>query len=399
MTERPFDRNDKARKKRVALIVHNPKRDLPSMALIAFRLAQDGVTTFLVPSNLREREIYALAPDFVLFPNLRRKMGVFSKTLKNLGIGIGVLDTEPTFLNVDSGSFQANREFFEAVDLYCGWSEGDCETIRRDTGLSEAVIELTGLPRIDFLKEPLRKASRMANPISERYGDDIILINGKFPFANSITNINLTTMVKNRYDMPDLDDPTMMQKQALKEFSGFINNLAARMPSVTFIYRPHPFENSDTYSELLDTFPNLHLETEGSVDRWLNTAKALIQTNCATAIEAGIVGIPALSADWIDYHPRFSLIDGTVVSCASENDVVSTIEAILKGEFQIPETIRKRVEEIGKEWFFSLDGQAHERVCMAIIKVLAKGKSNVNKEECLKCLYQSPAKIHRRRRN
>src|SRR5215470_7793460 len=78
----------------VALVVDHPQRDLAGLVLTALDLAQRGIVCHLVPMNLQEREIWALAPDFVLFNYLRRSNERFARSLIDAGIAFGVLDTE-----------------------------------------------------------------------------------------------------------------------------------------------------------------------------------------------------------------------------------------------------------------------------------------------------------------
>jgi len=75
---------------KIALIVDNPKRDLSGMALLAYRLCQMGATCFLVPFNLRDTELWALAPDFVLLNYLRVNNQELAKRMIQAGIKVGV---------------------------------------------------------------------------------------------------------------------------------------------------------------------------------------------------------------------------------------------------------------------------------------------------------------------
>jgi hypothetical protein len=61
----------KKNKYRIALVVDNPMRDLPGLVLVASELAKRNTIPVLVPFNLCPKELYFLAPDFVLLNYLR----------------------------------------------------------------------------------------------------------------------------------------------------------------------------------------------------------------------------------------------------------------------------------------------------------------------------------------
>ena len=55
----------------VALVVDNPKRDLPGIVLLGHELVQRGLKPYLVPMNLQQAEITALPVSGVLINYLR----------------------------------------------------------------------------------------------------------------------------------------------------------------------------------------------------------------------------------------------------------------------------------------------------------------------------------------
>ena len=79
---------------RIALVVDNPYRDLPGLVLLAWRLCRSGATCYLVPVNLRNIELWHLAPDFVLFSYFRPANQELARQLMEADIRVGVLDSE-----------------------------------------------------------------------------------------------------------------------------------------------------------------------------------------------------------------------------------------------------------------------------------------------------------------
>src|SRR4029079_18466978 len=75
---------------RVALVVDHPKRDLAGLGLTAVDLCARGAEVQLVPLNLQEPELWALAPDLVLLNYARPGNDELARCLLEAGIRLGV---------------------------------------------------------------------------------------------------------------------------------------------------------------------------------------------------------------------------------------------------------------------------------------------------------------------
>src|SRR3972149_5168162 len=108
---------------RIAIVVDNPFRALPGLVLLAARLCQHGATCYLVPMNLRQVEIWSLAPDFVLLNYLRKTNEGFARQLIEAGLQVGVLDTEGGIVNLDDyeQSLPSDRSVCEKVSVVFAW--------------------------------------------------------------------------------------------------------------------------------------------------------------------------------------------------------------------------------------------------------------------------------------
>ena len=80
--------------KKVALILDHPSRDLDYISDIALSISESGIKTYIVPSNMRHRELLLLKPDYVLYTNHRDTSANEIRILKEVGVSIGVLETE-----------------------------------------------------------------------------------------------------------------------------------------------------------------------------------------------------------------------------------------------------------------------------------------------------------------
>lgn len=380
--------------KRVALIVDNPYRDLPGLALVATRLCQEGITCYLVPFNLQSSEIWSLAPDFVLLNYLRRNNERFAYQLAEVGIRLGVLDTEGIVVSLDDYCkvLAQDRQIRAQVVCYSCWGPRLAEHMVRCEWFAQKQVFLTGSPRYDFFAMPWRQAVIQASGYADRYGQNMVLLAGSFPLANPRfqspeDEVDLC-VTHFRRDHDTVIAQQQAQHRVMFQLTALANRLAHRFPKINFVYRPHPFERADTYEQLLELSSNLHLVKVGTVDGWILRSKAVIQCSCATAIDAGMAEVPTLSPAWIPPATRFPAADDVSVQCNSENELMEMVEAIFKGQFEIPMSIRERLEGTIHDWFFKIDGRAHERVAEAILPRLDSGCRKKNLDACRNIAYR-----------
>ena len=378
---------------RAALIVDHPQRDLAGLVLVACHLASEGVTSLLVPMNLQHKEIFAWRPEFVLLNYLRRNNESFAAQCAQLKISFGILDTEGAVLQSPEAFARVmakDPSVRGRAAFFCSWGPQFAARAVEAQWYRADQIVVTGSPRLDAYAPGWR---RMAlDGLNGFSGDNgipfspdapLVLVNGNFPVANPLfqTPKEERRMYVERFGMEEKTVRTLQQTQrrTLEELVQMTNRLAARFPEVQFIYRPHPFERVETYRPLLEELPNLHLIKSGAVDGWILRCRAVIQRSCSTAIEAAMAGVPALSPRWIPAHLQ-PLAEAVSLPCGSQEELAHTLEAILQGRFQMPVHIRQELDRVIRDWFFRIDGHAHERVAARILQTLserAKGKVSV----------------------
>ena len=235
---------------RIALIVDNPYRDLPGLVLLAARLCRQGATCFLVPMY-SSGELGMLVPDVVLLNYLRLNNQDVARRMQRAGVKVCVLDTEGGVLP-DLGGYTKtlarDPELFRNVSCFFSWGPRLAEYLRREGVYREDQVMVTGAPRFDFYVPPLRGAALRASTYVEAYPQPLVLVNGNFPFANPRfqTPEEEVRMMVTRFGY---DHGLMLQwqdttRRAMHELAALTNGLARRFPRVTFVYRPHPFENA-----------------------------------------------------------------------------------------------------------------------------------------------------------
>ncbi len=357
---------------RIALLLDNPFRDLPGLVLTALELCRHGATCYLVPTRLREQEVWTLAPDFVLLNNLRNDKEYFAGNLIEAGIGIGVLDTEGGVLvNLEryGRSLARPSHIRQGVSCFCSWGPRLAEYAVENQWLSRDQVMVTGVPRLDFYAEPRRRVALALTAAADGFPKPLVLINSNFSLANPLDRTpeeaaRAKALLWNR-DPGMIARELAVEREAMQEMVALTTRLADRLPSLTFVYRPHPFENPDTYGDRLPVRPNLHLVKHGTVDGWILRASAVIQRGYSTAIEATLAGVPAYAPSWIPTPYFFESVEAVSIPCASDKDLAAGLQ-----NPEIPEDTRSRLQVVLRDWFFAVDGESHCRVARAILNAV-----------------------------
>ena len=381
---------------KIALVVDNPYRDLPGLVLLALRLCRDGATCYLVPMY-HCGQLWMLAPDAVLLNYLRFNNQETAWRLIEAGIKVGVLDTEGGVLasmQHYAKTIAPDRSLYRRVSCYFSWGPKLAEYLEREGIYAREQIAVTGSPRSDFYAPAWREAALRSSTHVEGYPRPLVLVNGNFPVANprfQTPEVEAQMLVENfGYDRELVHEWQRTSLRAMRELAALCNRLADRFPAVTFIYRPHPFERSDTYDALLDKRRNLHLVKAGTVEGWILRSSAVVQRSCSTAIEAGIAGVPAISPAWIPTAIPVPAAESVSVRCETEEGLVRALESILAGTFGWPPEPRRALDEVICDWFYRVDGRAHERVAARLVELAGAGGGGVL-EKCRDLVYAASA--------
>ena len=378
---------------RIALVFSNPRRDLAGMVLLASELSRRGATCFLVPQMLWTRELSALAPDFVLLPNMRNENGNRYKRLMGAGIGVGILDAEGGVLpSIEwyEDALDPDETLRHSITTFCSWGERMAkEAVERKWFMPEQ-ISITGHPRFDFHAPFLRAVSLPESPNPAKFVRPLVLISGRFSVANPQTMTpeeKIARLAQMRNYTPEYSRQFLATQQtAMKQMCRMTNELAAAFPEVLFLYRPHPFERVETYREqrLLDERDNLLINREGFIEGWLAISDALIHRGCTTAIEGAMRDVPALSPRWVVTPEEIESSECVSIGCKDMAALKLHIARLASGEkIERPQEIVRAYEDVIREWFYRADGLSHVRVADAILASLQQRGSTPDLNRCL----------------
>jgi surface carbohydrate biosynthesis protein len=347
--------------------------------------------------NLQRTELGALAPDFVLLNYLRISNQEFARQLMEAGIKVGVLDTEGGVLEnpeayATTKAMATDQNIRHRVSGFCSWGTKLAEHAKWQGWYRNEQVVVTGAPRFDFYVQPWRQAALQVSEYAEAYSKPLVLINGSFSVANPrfrTPEQEIQLLVERLgQDRSSTLEFQRVQHQSMIGMAHLANHLAAKSPHATFIYRPHPFEKLETYQELLETRENLHLVKTGTVDGWILRANAVIQRSCTTAIEASMAGVPALSPSWIPTPQMMETVEAVSIQCSSPAELEDYLKSCMNGHSKQANGNRSALKQVIDDWFYAIDGLAHQRVASAIL-THARNESlgRVRLEKCRDILY------------
>jgi surface carbohydrate biosynthesis protein len=377
------------RRHRIALVVDHPDRDLAGLVMTAAELCRQGAVCYLVPMNLADRELWALAPDFVLLNYIRATNRDMVRRLAAAGIGFAVLDTEGGVWSTAESYAELLRPVTAELKLAscaCVWGPRMAEYLVRERFYSDGQISVTGCPRFDLYSPTWRTVLCDSN--GARGERPRILINTNFTTVNSrfaSTAENLALHLRLGVPRTAVEAMIAAEREAIVLTIDLARALAEDFPELSIVLRPHPFERADPYLRGLAGLNNLQVNSCGPVQPQILKAAVVIQRSCSTAIEAGLAGVPTLSPQWIPPYTLIPMAEAVSVPCPDYRDLKAHVQAIREGSFAASETIRQALQSTVSDWFCDVDGNAHKRVAAAVLAHIRE--SNIDRELCRKFLY------------
>ena len=318
----------------IAIIVDNPKRDLPVLCRISENLIKYGVINkiLLVPfynlKNFLISDLF-LITNLIIFNYLRKNNTEIIKFCKSKSIKVVIYDQEGApgpKANEINKTLSYCRDYIKYIDGYFFWGNWQKK-------LAISKFNFVGnTPVVGFLRHLQKKNKKK----KEQY----ILINSNFGFFPKYSyskkefyegismglgsNANIT--YQNQYDI-------YFNRRA--KFINTIKNIVLNNPKKNFLLRPHPYEEIKIYKDLIINCPNLKLDTSSNSIESINNCKLLIHLDCTTAVEAFFLKKPVISLKYIldknDQNMYFKISHHIGLLAKNENEV---IELIKKNNFR-----------------------------------------------------------------
>jgi surface carbohydrate biosynthesis protein len=369
------------RRPRVCLVVDNPMRDLEGLVLLALQLARRGADPILVPMYEQGYEVLGLAPDAVVVNYARTTNRFLLEAYREARIAISVLDTEGGVVDsVVDYAFSLHRNgTVGLVDQVMTWGPLQAAAFREHSGLRPEQVVLTGCPRMDLCAQRWRSAL----PAPDGVEAPFVLVNTNFSLVNPrfarSREAELATSVQAGFSGWDLAYVRRLATEttiAYQRMKALVAELAGRLPGLRFVLRPHPFEALEPYQDALAGHPNVQIRLEGAVMPWIASAEAVLHLNCGSAVEAVLMGVPALSPEWLNADPLVenAPLPGELSQpVGSLDELVALLEPLGRGGALAADP--RRLEEArGRvlEWFHNHDGRAAERAADAVLALISE---------------------------
>lgn len=192
-----------------------------------------------------------------------------------------------------------DKKALQIAELFFCWGETQRQVIASYYPEYSEKLLVCGNPRFDLLRKDRRDVySETVAELKKKYGK-IILINTNFAFWNHFRSKDELHEMLQSYPLASepgyIDGWVEYQRQGFQAFCEIIPAIGRRYPEHTIIVRPHPSENHETWRRLAENHPNIVVNAEGNVHEWIMAADVLLHDNCTTAVEAFVLGVPAIS--------------------------------------------------------------------------------------------------------
>jgi surface carbohydrate biosynthesis protein len=332
--------------------VETQVREFDAKLLLACIAARRGFPSVIGSRFQLDLRISSFPRSLYLSKSMTARSIKMFRILTRLGHEIAAWDEE-ALVHMPSEVYFSRRLSSIAINHVShlfAWGQEDADLWRSYPDLpSETPIHITGNPRGDLLRTEMRPYfNDEVSRLREAHGD-FFLINTNFNEVNAfVPMLNLVLPTDNAPEEPALGRAAigMSREYAqglsdhklaiLEDFKRLIPALGKAFPDRTIIVRPHPTEHPRLYHELAAQCERVRVINEGNVIPWLLAAKALIHNGCTTAIEAYLLGVPAITYQATvnknyDYgYYRFpNLISH---QCFSFEEMEATLRGILVGE-------------------------------------------------------------------
>jgi hypothetical protein len=85
------------------------------------------------------------------------------------------------------------------------------------------------------------------------------------------------------------------QAEMVRHFLLAIRSVSKTFPNLTVVVRPHPTEDNDAWSILLEGTSNVLVTREGTLGQWIRHAAVVVHEGCTSGFEAAAMGRPVIA--------------------------------------------------------------------------------------------------------
>ena len=353
-------------------------REFDSKLLLACILAERGWRVIVGSRNHIHLALGRLPRSVYLGKDVRYSSRQIIRILKRLGHQFIAQDEEAQFYYSRERYRDArvHPEVLKAAKCLLAWGPDNALAWQESPAYDGAPIHLTGNGRIDLMRPELRSLHETkTKEFRARYGR-FIMINTNFgPLNHFFTNLTALPPPEKIGIGVDTWEAGLSRHRYIifRAFLAMLPRLARRFPKTTFILRPHPGENHQTWVNAAQGARNIHVSHEGSVIPWILASEALIHCGCTTGLEAYI-----LDGQPIAYQPVISetydlrLPNALSSTVHDEAELFALVDAIIHKKFDLKSLHTPERTALLANHISATEGQlASERIADAMTDVAA----------------------------
>ena len=280
--------------------VETLNREFDAKLLLALHAAERGWQPVIGERSALHERLHTFAPSVYFSKGFRSGKGRLFRIIDGLGHAIVGLDEESLVNGSDDMMLlRMDRKASEPVRLTFTWGANDARILGLADGLKDKPIIPAGNPRVDLLRPELAGFfAPEAARIRSRFGR-FALFNTNFAMVNHFlpnqTRFRAAKWVPAKLAEEMKSGLLGHKAKLLDAFLKLLPGLAEALKPDMLVIRPHPSENWQVWHDAASGLDNVHVVHEGVIGPWLAAADVLIHNGCTSAVEASIIGTPALS--------------------------------------------------------------------------------------------------------
>lgn len=348
-------------------------RELEGRNLLAFAAAERGHTVIIG----EKKDTIGLAAKGKLPPGIVHMKSItphdsMIRILKNLkihGHNVTSQDEESGLLDESYDTF-ARLRFSEktlaSVEKVFGWGNHDTNSLKKMYPQFSDTFISTGSPRVDFWRKDFADYFQYTSVHNVLHDKPYIMIVSNFGSLlneNRFWNVMARLRQAGYFDREDNREfheyeNAAYQLNLVGEFVKMIRYLSLTYPNLNILVRPHPVESIEGWEKLIgDTYPNVHVNRDGTISRWIRSSVTIIHNGCTSALEAGASGLNRIA-----YRPLPHEIEREIPNLASTNvfnldELKKVIDGILNDNTNDLDVASSKPDEILMHRFGNLQGQ------------------------------------------
>jgi surface carbohydrate biosynthesis protein len=333
------------RKSTLIIPVENQLRELDAKLLLSCVAAERGFPVVLGSRAFIHFAVASLPRGVYLAKSMRALSNRMFDIIRKVGHEIVAWDEEALVRAPDAQYWERRLSAgtVQKVSAIIAWGPDDARVFREYPGYTGAPIYITGNPRVDMMRREVRSFyNEEVERIRERFGR-FVLINTNFGWNNHFIP-NFAQINNAGKPMGGFMTSLVAHRTAIFEhFQKMVPALSEALPGFTILVRPHPTESHVPWNEIAGGLGNVKVVHEGNVIPWLMACEALVHNSCTTAVEAFVLGTPAVA-----YQPvRMKTFDDELPNSLSHRafsieELGRTLGSILAGEQRIDDQPNRR---------------------------------------------------------